>query len=108
MGGSDRPIGPDREALGGRCGVGASVNAPSFTHHARQVISERGIEVAWVIRVLEAPELTQPDPEDSLLERCYGRIVERDNRVLRVVINRHEGPTRIISAFFDRNMRNKL
>ena len=81
---------------------------PSFTHHARQVISERGIEEAWVIRVLEAPELTQPEPDDSMLERCYGRIVERDNRVLRVVVNRHAVPLRIISAFFDRNMREKL
>ncbi len=58
--------------------------------------------------MVEAPELTQPDPDDSCVERCYGRIVERNNRVLRVVVNRHEVPPRIISAFFDRNMRGKL
>jgi hypothetical protein len=45
------------------------------------------------------------DPE---LELRFARITERENRVLRVVVNPSVDPIDVISVFFDRNMRGKL
>jgi hypothetical protein len=38
------------------------------TKHADDVLAERGIPGKWVQRVLDAPEKTEPDPDDEELE----------------------------------------
>ena len=78
-----------------------------FTRHAVRVMAERGISVEWVERVVAAPALRSPDPNDPAVERFFGRIAERDGRALRVVVNTNVAPWRVVSVFFDRNMRKK-
>ena len=67
-------------------------------------MTERGILVEWVERVLAAPHVVEDDPSDPGLRRAYGSIAEFDGRVLRVVYD--DGPElRVVMAFFDRARR---
>ena len=79
-----------------------------FTKHAIQVMAERGIPVEWVARAIAEPALRVPDPNDPQVERFFRRIPEQDDRILRVAVNTHVAPWRVVSVFFDRNMRGKL
>ena len=58
-----------------------------LTSHAEDVILARKIELAWLEKVLDSPEKTEPDTEDPELEHRLGRIAEHGNRVLRVVLS---------------------
>jgi len=79
-----------------------------LSQHARDVLEEREVPVAWLERVLEAPQRVEPDPDDDELEHRLGRIAEHGNRVLRVVVNKTVRPARVVTLYFDRAMRNKL
>ncbi len=72
------------------------------------VIEERQISVEWVERTFLAPELVLPDPHDLAIERRFRQIPDYGHRVLRVVVNTSVDPNRIISVFFDRQMKGKL
>ena len=78
------------------------------TKHAVDVIEERRIPVEWVERVMYEPELRTPDPPVHEVERFYRTIPELGDRVLRVAMNTRSTDWRVISVFFDRNMRGKL
>lgn len=78
-----------------------------LTQHATVALQERRIEVAWLERTLLAPELVKADHDDPGVEHRLRRIVEYDNRVLRVVLRKQE-ILEIITVYFDRNMRGKL
>jgi hypothetical protein len=80
----------------------------TLTKHTRDMLEEREIPIAWLERVLNAPQRVEPDPEDVQLEHRLGRIAEHGNRVLRVVVNKTIRPVRVITLYFDRAMRNKL
>jgi hypothetical protein len=73
-----------------------------LTEHARDALEKREIALAWVERVLDAPEATEADPVDPDLEHRLAAIPERGNRVLRVILNPTTSPTRVVTAFFDR------
>ena len=62
----------------------------------------------WVERVLEQPERVQADENDGDLEHRLARIPEYGNRVLRVIVNRVSNPEKIVTFYFDRNVRDKL
>ena len=79
-----------------------------FTEHANHVLEIRLIDREWVIATVKHPELREPDPNDTELERFYRCIPDRGNRVLRVVVNTKLAPWRIVSVFFDRRMKGKL
>ncbi len=79
-----------------------------LTKHALKVLEEREIPVEWLERALFEPDLTVPDPDDGLLTRCFRCIPEVDNRVLRVIVDKTVEPHRVVSVFFDRNIRGKL
>jgi hypothetical protein len=53
--------------------------------HARHIISERGILLEWVERVLSCRQKTEADPNDSTLTHALARISEYGDRVLGVV-----------------------
>lgn len=80
----------------------------NLSQHAQDVIKERHILEGWIERVLDQPELSEQDEADSSLEHRLGRISEYGNRVLRVVYNREAKPLRVVTAYFDRKMRDKL
>jgi hypothetical protein len=69
---------------------------------------ERGIPRAWVERVVASVELRVRDPNDPDVERFFGRIPERGDRVLRVAVNTSVFPWRVVSVFFDRSMQGEL
>ena len=79
-----------------------------LTRHAQKVLAEREIPVEWMERTLSAPELVLPDPDDATVERRYRRIPEYGGRVLRVAVNTAVDPNRVVSVFFDRQMKGKL
>lgn len=79
-----------------------------LTKHARKVMDEREIPVEWMERTLSAPELVLPDPDDATVERRFRRIPECGGRVLRVAVNTAVDPNRVVSVFFDRQMKGKL
>jgi hypothetical protein len=81
-----------------------------YTEHAKHSAKERLIDTSWVLSTVRKPEFEdeEADPKDAELERFYRRIPERENRVLRVVVNTKLAPWRIVSVFFDRRMRGKL
>lgn len=79
-----------------------------FTQHAIDAMNERAIAIEWVEDAVSEPDLRTPDPADSEVERFYRRVPQRDDRVLRVVVNTRFAPWRIVSVFFDRRMRRTL
>ena len=79
-----------------------------LTKHARQSLAEREISAEWMERTLATPELVLPDPDDALVERRFRRIPEFGDRVLRVAVNTAVEPNRVVSVFFDRQMKGKL
>ena len=79
-----------------------------LTKHAIESMKEREIAVEWMERTLETPELIIPDPDDVTVDRYFCRIAEFGNRVLRVAVNREVEPVRVVSVFFDRNMKGQL
>ncbi|MEP6663013.1 MAG: DUF4258 domain-containing protein [Verrucomicrobiota bacterium] len=76
--------------------------------HAKDVLAEREIPVAWLERILNSPMKTEPDRDDAELEHHLGPIAEHGNRILRVVINKHANPVRVVTIYFDRAMKGKL
>lgn len=49
-----------------------------------------------------SPEWTEKDMIDAELEHRLARIEEFGGRVLRVIVNTHAAPTRVVTAYFDR------
>ena len=80
----------------------------TYTKHAVHVMQERGILTDWVERAVAAPEKRTRDPYDGAVERFFVRVPERGGRVLRVAVNTHSDPWRVVSTFFDRSMRGEL
>ena len=79
-----------------------------FTKHALHAMTERAIPTAWVEWVVAKPALREPDLDDPEVERFFRRIPEQGERVLRVAVNTRVAPWRVVSVFFDRNMKGKL
>ena len=79
-----------------------------LTNHAKQVIRERGIQVKWVAKVIRYPNKIERDKVDVKLLHHLGKIPERGSRALRVVLNCGVSPMRVVTAYFDRNLRHKL
>jgi uncharacterized DUF497 family protein len=73
-----------------------------LTEHARDALQKRGIQLQWVERTLSDPEWTENDIIDTELEHRLQRIKEFGNRVLRVIVNTHVVPPRVVTAYFDR------
>ncbi len=69
------------------------------------MLEERGVEAAWVARVLAAPAWSETDPRGPPLRRSYGFVPEADGRVLRVVHRREGDEEVIVTAHFDRGAR---
>jgi uncharacterized DUF497 family protein len=79
-----------------------------LTKHARKVLAEREIAIAWLEQTFSAPEMVMPDPNDPAVERRFRKIPEFGGRVLRVAVNTTVEPNRIVSVFFDRQLKGKL
>ena len=79
-----------------------------LTKHAQKVLDEREISFEWMERKLSEPELVLQDPYDATIERRFRHIPEFGGRVLRVALNTRVEPIRVVSVFFDRQMKGRL
>ncbi len=80
-----------------------------MTEHARESLRRRpDIRLEWLERALQQPMRVQSDAIDPDLEHRLLRIDEHEGRVLHVIVNRTTRSIRVITAYFDRNMRSKL
>ena len=84
------------------------MNTLNYTRHAVHAMEQRMIAIEWVESTVEEPDLRTADLNDPEVERFFRRIPERDGRVLRVAVNTHVAPWRVVSVFFDRSMRGTL
>lgn len=74
-----------------------------FSEHACDMLDERNIAESWVALALEKPERTE-EKEDGTVH--YVRAIESCGaRYLRVVVNPHVAPRRVVTVFFDRPVR---
>jgi uncharacterized protein DUF4258 len=85
------------------------MRSPAFelTAHAAAAIKARGIDPAWIGRVISGPERVERHAIDPTLRHALARIPERSDRVLRVVYNANVNPPRVVTAYFDRRQRGK-
>jgi Domain of unknown function (DUF4258) len=68
------------------------------------MMAVRNINEEWIERTIEKPEREGIDPKDKALNFAFRKIVEFDNRWLRVVYRRTEDQVKVITVFFDRGM----
>ncbi|MBO0905246.1 DUF4258 domain-containing protein [Jiella sonneratiae] len=73
-----------------------------LTRHAQTVQRERGIDLTWIMRTVEAPEWQENDRQWKGARRLFRSIPEFGGRVLRVVVMEEAAERRILTAFFDR------
>ena len=69
--------------------------------HALDQITERGLDPAWVERVAQHPDWSEPDPQPGVA-RHYGSVPEFGGRVLRVVVADRGDERHILTVHFDR------
>ncbi len=74
-----------------------------FSEHAYEMLTERNIRESWVRLAMETPERTEA-MEDGTVHYIRA-IAEHGGRYLRVVVNPHAEPPRIVTIFFDRRIR---
>jgi hypothetical protein len=79
----------------------------TYTHHAKQMIEERGLIREWVERTVLEPETVEPDPKHPARTRAFRTVPERDGRVLRVVYVQDGENFRVITLFLDRGRRKR-
>jgi len=76
-----------------------------FTVHAREMIEEREIDVAWIADAVATPDWTDQDPQDRSLTRSFRAISAAGGRVLRVVHRDNQDDRLIVTVHFDRGAR---
>ncbi|NOT01422.1 MAG: DUF4258 domain-containing protein [Phycisphaerales bacterium] len=77
-----------------------------FTQHAEHVIGERKLQVAWIERAVQSPE--RIEEAEGGTRHFLARIVERDVRILRVVVDPVRDPWVVVTAFLDRRMKGQI
>ena len=76
-----------------------------FSEHASDAVIARKIDLQWVERTIATPASREEDPNDPELERFFAPVPEREDRVLRVVVNTSVEPWRVVTVFFDHRRR---
>ena len=74
-----------------------------FFSHAGDVLQERKIPEAWVWRTIHSPDRTDVGADNNI--HYIKAIPEHGGRCLRVVVNPHVTPKRVVTLFFDRRLR---
>ena len=71
--------------------------------HALDMLTEREIPEEWVMRALSSPDYSETGHNDNI--HYIKTIPEFGGRLLRVIVNRHRTPARVVTFFFDRRLR---
>lgn len=76
-----------------------------LSFHARTMLAERSIEEEWLWLALRQPDEVIDAGEGKL---HYVRSIPAfGNRMLRVIVNTHSSPSRVVTLYFDRALRQK-
>jgi hypothetical protein len=78
-----------------------------YTQHAVGRIAKRQIQVAWIERAVQQPDVVEDDEFDAELEHRLGKVPELANRVLRVIVTKTD-PMRVVTLHLDRRMKGKI
>lgn len=76
-----------------------------FSSHAEDMLIERQIPKEWVWRTVHSPDSRETDVDNNI--HYIKAIAEHENRFLRVIVNPHVEPNRIVTVFFDRRLRGR-
>ena len=74
-----------------------------YTLHTRERLRERQIPTGWIEAILNAPLADEPDPSDDGRRRCWGRVPDFGDRMLRIVYVAGIDFIRVITVTPDRN-----
>lgn len=74
-----------------------------YTIHTRERLRERRIPTKWIEAILDHPLIDEPDPADDGRRRCWGRVPESGDRMLRIVYVVDTDVIRVITVTPDRN-----
>lgn len=77
-----------------------------FSSHAQDMLKERNLAIEWVWQTLNSADQSEFHVEDGNWHYTKA-IREKDNRVLRIVVNQNASPYRVVTVFFDRRLRKK-
>ena len=71
------------------------------------MLKQRNIVEAWAKRTIDDPDSIES--HDGGRTRHYlKKIIENDNRWLRIVVNVEDLPNKAVTVFFDRRLRRKI
>ncbi len=76
------------------------------SQHARDMLEEREIPEEWMWRTIDEPDQTEIGADGNT--HYVKAIPEYGGRFLRVVVNPHVQPERIVTLFFDRRLRGQV
>jgi len=76
-----------------------------FSSHALDSLQERNIPEKWLWRAINSPDHTEVGLDDNI--HYIKSISEHGDRFLRVVVNPHVTPKRIVTVFFDRRLKRR-
>jgi hypothetical protein len=77
-----------------------------ISSHAQDMLRERDIPEEWVWQTVNSADQSEFHVEDGNWHYTKA-IREKDNRILRVVVNQNASPYRVVTIFFDRRLRKK-
>ncbi|MBC7260451.1 MAG: DUF4258 domain-containing protein [Chloroflexi bacterium] len=72
------------------------------SQHARDMLQEREIPEEWMWRAINESDRTETNVDGNI--HYIKAIPEHGGRFLRVVVNPHVQPRRIVTLFFDRRL----
>ncbi len=76
-----------------------------LSSHAKDMLLERNIPEEWVLRTINSPDRKETGADNNT--HYLKAIPEKQGRILRVVVNPHVKPNRVVTVFFDRRLRGK-
>jgi len=76
-----------------------------LSQHAQDMLQEREIPEEWVWQAIDEPDRTETGANGNI--HYIKAIPEHGGRFLRVVVNPHSQPKRIVTLFFDRRLRRR-
>jgi len=79
------------------------VSEIELTEHAKNMLKERDIQEEWMWGTVNDPDRTEIGMDEN--RHCIKAIPEHEGRFLRVIVNHHVVPQRVVTLFFDRRLR---
>jgi hypothetical protein len=76
-----------------------------LSSHAIDMLAERNIPEEWVWRTINSPDRQETGSDNNT--HYLKAILENESRILRVIVNPHATPQRVVTLFFDRRLRRK-